>query len=113
MSQGYEPKTIILKHLHFIVFLFGAFDDINISRQNMKPLNILSAEFSYTTSNKWTHIHSMLVSVSINQFLTFPPWGNHVLKGATIKEKNMLPIGSILFPLRVATMRIKYNFKGQ
>ena len=38
--------------------------------------------------------------------------GNHVLKGATIKGKNMLPIGSISFPLRVAPMRIENNFKG-
>ena len=30
----------------------------------------------------------------------------HVLKGATIKGKNMLPIGSIFFPLKVAPMRI-------
>ena len=28
--------------------------------------------------------------------------GNHDLKGATIKGKNMLPIGSIFFPLKVA-----------
>ena len=28
--------------------------------------------------------------------------GNNVLKGATIKGKNMLPIGSIFFPLKVA-----------
>ena len=31
---------------------------------------------------------------------------NHVLKGATIKGKNMLP-GSIFFPLREAPMRIE------
>ena len=37
--------------------------------------------------------------------------GNHVLKGATIKAKNMLPIGSIFFPLRVAPTRIENNFK--
>ena len=39
--------------------------------------------------------------------------GNHILKGATIKGKNMLPIGGIFFPLRVAPMRIENNLKGQ
>ena len=35
-----------------------------------------------------------------------------VLKGSTIKGKNILPKGSILFPLRVAPWRIdKYSFK--
>ena len=38
--------------------------------------------------------------------------GNHHLKGATIKGKNMLPIGSRFFPLKVAPMRIDTNFKG-
>ena len=33
--------------------------------------------------------------------------GNLVLKGATIKGKNMLPIGSIFFPLRVTLIRIE------
>ena len=31
--------------------------------------------------------------------------------GTTIKGKNMLPIGSIFFPLRVAPMRIENNLK--
>ena len=35
-----------------------------------------------------------------------------LLKGATIKEKNMLPIGSIFFSLIVAPMGIENNFKG-
>ena len=38
--------------------------------------------------------------------------GNHILKSATIKGRNMLLIGSIFFPLRVAPMRIESNFKG-
>ena len=38
--------------------------------------------------------------------------GNHFLKGATIKGKNMLPIGSIFFHLKVAPMRIEKSFKG-
>ena len=43
--------------------------------------------------------------------------GNHALKGATIKGKNMLPIGSIFmgnifFPLKAAPMRKENNFKG-
>ena len=37
--------------------------------------------------------------------------GKHILKGATIKGKNMFPIGSIFFPLKVAPMRIENNFK--
>ena len=37
--------------------------------------------------------------------------GNVILKGTTIKGKNMLP-GSIFFPLKVALMRIENNFKG-
>ena len=36
--------------------------------------------------------------------------GNHFLKGATIKGKNMLPIRSIFFPFKVAPMRIENNF---
>ena len=42
----------------------------------------------------------------------FQRQGNHVFKGATIEGKNMLPIGSIFFPLRVAPVRIENNFKG-
>ena len=38
--------------------------------------------------------------------------GNHVLKGATIKGKNLLPVGSIFFPLKVAPTQIGNNFKG-
>ena len=37
---------------------------------------------------------------------------NDVLKGAIIKGKNTLPTGCILFPLKVAPMRIENNFKG-
>ena len=37
--------------------------------------------------------------------------GNHVLKGATFEGKNMLPIGSIFFPLRVAHVRIEYSMR--
>ena len=33
-------------------------------------------------------------------------------KGAIIKGKNMLPIGSIFFPLKVAPMRKENNFEG-
>ena len=36
--------------------------------------------------------------------------GKHVLKGASIQEKNMLSLGSIFFPLKVAKMRIENNF---
>ena len=36
----------------------------------------------------------------------FQPRGN-VLKGSTIRGKNMLPIGSILFSLKVTPMRIE------
>ena len=35
--------------------------------------------------------------------------GNHVLKGATIKRKNMLLIGSIFRPLKVAHMMIEVS----
>ena len=35
--------------------------------------------------------------------------GKHVFKVATIIYKNMLPIGSIFFPLKVTPMRIKNN----
>ena len=34
-----------------------------------------------------------------------------MLKGATIKGKNMLHIGSIFFPLKVVPMRIENSFK--
>ena len=37
---------------------------------------------------------------------------NQFLKGATIKGKNMLPMGRIFFPLKVASMRKENNFKG-
>ena len=42
----------------------------------------------------------------------FQGGGNHILKGATIKGNNMLPIGSKFFPLKVAHIRIDNNFKG-
>ena len=35
-----------------------------------------------------------------------------LLKLATIKGKNMLPIGHIIFSLRVAPLRIETNLKG-
>ena len=38
--------------------------------------------------------------------------GNQVLKGATIKGKNMLSMGSIFFQIRVAPMRIENNFSN-
>ena len=38
----------------------------------------------------------------------FQPMGNQVIKVATIKCKNMLPVG-IFFPLKVAPMRIDNN----
>ena len=72
-------------------------------------------EFSYTLSNKWTNTNSMLVSVSskttFERQSMFQRSENDVLKGATIKGKNMLPIGSIFFPLKVATRRIENIFK--
>ena len=37
--------------------------------------------------------------------------GKYILKEATIKVKNMLPIGSLFFSLKVAPMRIDNNFK--
>ena len=49
---------------------------------------------------------SLLLSVSMNQRLTSQGGGNQELKRATIKGKNMLPIGSIFFPLRIAPIRI-------
>ena len=38
--------------------------------------------------------------------------GNYILKGATIKGNNKIPIGSIFLLLKVAPMRIDNNFKG-
>ena len=38
--------------------------------------------------------------------------GNCVLKGATIKGKNMLTIGIIFLPLKITHIRIDNNFKG-
>ena len=54
-----------------------------------------------TASNSVTQlaIFSVLVSVSINQLLNSKHQGIHILKGATIKGKNILPLGSILFHL--------------
>ena len=42
----------------------------------------------------------------------FQQRGNHTLKGPTVKGKNMLHIGRIFFPLKVAPMRIENIFKG-
>ena len=56
----------------------------------------------------------LIVSIPDLCTLTYFEWlsmcqsnGNHVLKGATIKGKNLLPMGSIFFPLKVAPMRIE------
>ena len=38
--------------------------------------------------------------------------GNHILKGATSKGKNMLPKGSIFFPLKVAPVRTEKTLNG-
>ena len=59
----------------------------------------------------------MLVSVSsknalLNGRVCFNVEETISQKGATIKGKNMLRIGSIFFPLKVAPMRIENNFKG-
>ena len=35
-----------------------------------------------------------------------------MLQGVTFKGKNMLPTGSIYFPLRVAPLRVENSFKG-
>ena len=74
-----------------------------------------SFELSYTISNKWTHIFSVLVSVLFNQLLNrrvcFNVEETMSFKRATVIGKNMLPLGSIFFPLRVAPMR-KDFFKG-
>ena len=60
----------------------------------------------------YTHI-SMLVPTFEQKIISiFQYQGNHFFKSATIKGNNMLPIGSIFFPLIVAPMRIENNFKG-
>ena len=38
--------------------------------------------------------------------------GNHILKGPTVKGKNMLPLASIFLALTVAPMRLDNNSKG-
>ena len=40
----------------------------------------------------------------------FQQRGKYVLKGATIKGKDMLSIGSIFLPLKVVPIRIENNF---
>ena len=40
----------------------------------------------------------------------FQRQGNYVLKGATMKRKNMLPLG-IFFPFRAAPLRIENNYE--
>ena len=37
--------------------------------------------------------------------------GNHGFNGATNKGKNMLPMGSIFFPLNISPIRIETNWK--
>ena len=58
-----------------------------------------SCEFSYTTSNKWTYVLSML-SESIIFFEDY-------IRRLLLKERICSQIGSILFPLKVAPMRIE------
>ena len=59
-----------------------------------------------------SHISSTVVCwYPYHQNTTFQLRGNHVLKGATIKGKHMLPMGSIFFPLKAAPMRIDNTFK--
>ena len=72
----------------------------------------ISFEFSYTISNKWTRILSKLVSVLSKTYSGSQHRGNYVLKGATLKGKNMLLMGSIFFPLIVAPIRVENKFKG-
>ena len=68
----------------------------------MSPRNTV---WSSVTKYKWTQALIMLVytsvSVSSNPFFErlsmFQRSRNHLLKGATIKGKNMLPIGAYSF----------------
>ena len=71
-----------------------------------------SFSFSKTISNTLTHIVSMLVSEASKQLLNeyVLTWRKPHLKWATVKRKNMLPIGSIFFPLKVAPMTIENSF---
>ena len=55
----------------------------------------------------------MLVSISSKSIFEresmFQRRGHHILKGTTIKGKNMPPTGGIFFPLKVALIRIDNN----
>ena len=79
------------------VLFIGTIGGTNQNIQNMKPRK---NSFKFCIRNKRTHIHSMLMSVSINHILTvyrvcFLCSENKVLKGATIKRKNVHPGATI------------------
>ena len=62
----------------------------------MKSRNTVSNTVTQMISNQWTHTFSMLLSVSLKTTFDrqsmFQRRGNHILKGATFTEKNMLSI---------------------
>ena len=80
-----------------------------LPRDRNKRINqSISFEFSYTISNKWTETLNMSVSISSKQLLKIRVCFNIEetisLKGLLLKQKNMLHIGSVFFPLKVDPM---------
>ena len=73
-----------------------------MNRQNVRPRNTVLDSVTHLATN----------GHSIRIFIGSVCLGIHVLKGATIKGKNMLPLGRIFFHLKVAPMRKENNFKG-
>ena len=67
-----------------------------------------SFEIGYTIRNTCTHI----LSTSVLMIAYVSTSSKPRLKWATIKGKNMLPIGSVFTPLKVALMTIKITLKG-
>ena len=68
----------------------------------------IQLEFSYTISNKWTHVHCMLISyqqANLNGGVCFHAEKATSLKGLLLNEE-YAPYWSIFFPLRVVSMRI-------
>ena len=71
----------------------------------MKIMKLLAFIFEQPSS-----VGICIVKNKFERYSMFQSRESQVLKGATIKGKNMLPIGSIFFPLKVAPLRIENNF---
>ena len=86
---------VTVKHLYF----WREFFILALLAVSTKIAKIYSFEFSYTISNKWTHIIE-IVGICIQRVIVCFSVKNHFVKGTTIKGKNILSFMSSPYGIR-------------